>query len=1196
MVANVRVSFVLCGLLLLGSATEGLSQQFTGNIRGAVRDAGGIIPGVTVTLINEGTNVSRETVTNDVGEYNFPAIPPATYTIRTSLAGYRPFERLGIRIATQQFVTIDLVLEVGTLQEGITVTGDSPIIETSNASHGTVLSKDILEAMPSPGRNAFLIATLVPTVNWQADPRWNRQQDQICASQISLGGGGVRANNYVLDGVPISELQGRPVLHPTMEAIDDIKVQVHTFDAEMGRTGGGVFNTAARSGTNAFHGSGFYQIRPVWGSELPYFAKKRGDTKESTGLNASYYRLWGGSAGGPIVRNRTFFWTSTEGYRTRQLSERASLLPSAKQRVGDFSTTTRGGVPARIFNPWCRGGVASAKCPATGTGSLATGGEFTGAIIPRNHPAANPVAFKMAGYWPTPAQPNENSLPNDNITQSIQDVGDMWTFKGEHKFTNNWSLSGLYIYNRTIEEGRGNFAKGLSWLDASNYLVRHPKVFVLNNTNVLNNTTVLSLRYGYTSFPDGRYCVGGAPGRGCFEDGLASLGFSQTFLNSVDATAKNLFPLLTFQDFTGVGQHLNTAPIVWGGPYAVNAALTTLVGRHSLKFGADARELYVKTALLNETAGRYSFQGLFTSGPGGVGGYDFASFLLGAPSTGSISYDRGNGKYYTRYWGAYAHDDWRVGPKLTVNYGLRIEHEDGLREENNRITVGFDPSATSTQMQAIEAAARRNGYTGPAFKGGLMYAGVDGNNTYQGNPPAVKLSPRFGTTWALDNNTVVRGGYGLFWAPWQYIQTGHGTIGFTRTNEMAQSAAESAVPLTSLDDPFLSGLVSPTGSSLGILTGLGGDVEFIDQNKGAPKVHQYAIDVQRQLPSQMAVSLAYMGSTGVDIGFGGSTQVPIELNQINPDTLPRDAQGRWDAAALRRSIPNPFFGVQGMGELARRPTILAGQLLRPYPQFGNVSMLQTTEGGRRKYHAVVARLTKRLDDFWGGQFSYTWSRLRDNQWGELSTFVNRTATPQNYYDLDAEYGVSVIDTPHRAVLAPVVRIPAPASGRVVGSLLGEWSLSAMIEFVSGPPMAAYNATSSEANLGLFGGLQRLNPTDQAVDASGSQADRIATADHSTAAWLSRDAYASPGVGAYGTLPRLDTRTRHPFRRNVDLVVTKGLKLKGTKRAEIRFEFLNLTNNPMFAGTGTNFGAQDFGRITTTRGYSRITQVTMRYTF
>ena len=201
-----------------------------------------------------------------------------------------------------------------------------------------------------------------------------------------------------------------------------------------------------------------------------------------------------------------------------------------------------------------------------------------------------------------------------------------------------------------------------------------------------------------------------------------------------------MFPLLNFQNFTNVGQSLNTAPIDWGGPYAINAALTKLVGRHSLKFGADLRELFVATTLLSETAGRYSFQDLFSAGPGRVGGYDFASFLLGAPSSGSISYDRGDGKDYTRYWGVYAHDDWRPNANFTLNYGLRIEHEDGLREENNRITVGFDPAATSPELQSIEAAARRNGYTGPAFKGGLLYAGENGANTTRGSPGGQALT------------------------------------------------------------------------------------------------------------------------------------------------------------------------------------------------------------------------------------------------------------------------------------------------------------------------------------------------------------------------------------------------------------------------------------------------------------------------
>ncbi len=308
-------TFFLASVLLLACGTDGFSQQFTGGIRGAVRDANGVIPGATVIVTNEGTAVARDTVTNEVGEYSFPALVPATYTVRTSLPGYKTFERRGIRITTQQFVTLDLLLEVGAVEESITVTADAPLVETANASVGGVLDRESLEELPAPGRNAFMIGVMVPTVLAVGEPRFNRQQDQMVSSQISLGGGGVQANNYTLDGVPITDMRGFPVLNPTIEAIEGVKVQVHTFDAEMGRTGGGVFNTTARSGSNAFHGSGFFQTRPVWGQSLEYFSEKRGATKQSSGLADSFYHLYGGALGGPIAKNRTFFWFATEGYR-----------------------------------------------------------------------------------------------------------------------------------------------------------------------------------------------------------------------------------------------------------------------------------------------------------------------------------------------------------------------------------------------------------------------------------------------------------------------------------------------------------------------------------------------------------------------------------------------------------------------------------------------------------------------------------------------------------------------------------------------------------------------------------------------------------------------------------------------------------------------------------------------------------------
>src|SRR5256885_2987618 len=272
----------LCGVLLLLVAAAAGAQQFTGGVRGEVRDQNGVIPGVAVTLVNEATNISREVVTNAVGQYNLPAVAPGTYTLKTQLTGYKSYESKGLIVGTQQFITLDVVLQVGALEESVTVTGQSPLIDTSNASTGGVLDHTALESLPAPGRNAFLIGITVPTFTPVGDPQFNRQQDQSNASIVSLGGGGIRANNYILDGVPITELRGRAVLNPTIEAVEEVKVQGHTYDAEMGRTGGGVFNVTARSGTNSMHGSGFYQTRPVWGQSLNFFdAQTPGKTKEN---------------------------------------------------------------------------------------------------------------------------------------------------------------------------------------------------------------------------------------------------------------------------------------------------------------------------------------------------------------------------------------------------------------------------------------------------------------------------------------------------------------------------------------------------------------------------------------------------------------------------------------------------------------------------------------------------------------------------------------------------------------------------------------------------------------------------------------------------------------------------------------------------------------------------------------------------
>jgi hypothetical protein len=1202
---HVLTLLAITAVAMAGSAA---AQTFTGGVRGVVSDANGVIPGATVTLVNDATNVSRETSSNEVGQYNFPAVPPGTYSIRAQLTGYKTFERTGVRVATQQFLTLDIRLELGTIQETITVVAEAPLIDSTTASTGGVLDRELLESLPAPGRNAFLVGVTVPTVMPVGDPQFNRQQDQTNASRISLGGGGIRANNYLLDGVPITELTGRAILNPSIEAVEEVKVQVHTYDAEMGQTGGGVFNVATRSGSNDFHGSAFFQTRPVWGQNQNFFDDVAGRTKEQTGLSQAYYRLYGGAVGGPVFRDRTFFWFASEGYRSFTTRALNYVWPSLRQRTGDFSGTSIGGIPVRLFNPWCRGGVASARCPATGTGSLATNGEFINAIIPRSHPAANTTGFNLVNAWPTRTaggaeiSPNEDGEANARDTARIVDAADMFTVKVDHRFTNRISLSGFYVYNRTNEPGSGIMPPEFQHIEnTAEYfttLRRRPHALVINNTNIINDTTVLALRYGWTTWQDQTDFAEYTPG-------LASLGFSPAYVSGLHPDGPRMFPALSFNENTANVGGWGGNRRRWKGPIAINAALTKLWGNHNLKMGADYRQFGIQTTTETQMSGGFRFDRRFTSAAGIAGsGHELASLLLGLPveqagGTGSqVPVNRGEFEWFLRGYGGFIQDDWRVNSRLSMNFGVRVDHGDGLREVENRQTVGFDRNLANP----IDALVPKTGtlLQGQTLRGGLLYAGVDGANDYQGDPPAVTVAPRAGLSYSLNSRTVVRGGYGLFFAPARTSAATHGQGPFARTTTLSQTASPNTeMPITTLDNPYPGGILQPIGSSLGALGLVGGSLEVIDQHKGAAKVHQYSVDVQRELAGNMAVTIGYTGATGRDIGFGGSNTVAININQIDPEVARRlfpGANGTWNAAALNASVPNPFFGIAAAGELGRRATVPAGQLIRPFPQFGDINVFEVTEGGKRQYHAMVLELDKRVATRgWGGRLSYTWSNTRDNQFGETNTYASTTAVPQDFYDLDAEYGVSNFDSPHRIILAPIYRIPGPTTGRAA-LLLGGWTTSAIVELVSGAPLnATLSAGTSNTALGLLGGRQRPNVVAD-PNISGSDEEKVDTAITPGARWFNRGAFANPGGGQYGNAPRTLDDARLQFRKNLDIVVAKDTRFAGGQTAQIRFELLNLTNTPKFGGAVNTTDTATFGRITTQRGFMRIWQISLRYGF
>lgn len=1161
----------VCRVILIGAVLWHVlpaplaAQSFTAGVRGAVRDADGVVPGVTVQLVNEETNVTREAVSNNAGEYEFAGVAPGTYTLRAALSGFKTYQRQGLRISTQQFITFDPVLEVGDLQETVTVTADTALVQTANASVGVVLDADALQGLPSVARNMYMMSTVVPTVVLSGNQTFTRLQDLNHPSLVSLGGGARRANNYLIDGVSHTDLVNRPSVNPSLEAVESVNVQLHTYDAETGRTGGGVYNVTARSGTNVYRGTGFYQLRPNAFVANNFFSERAGREKTN-----SYFHNSGGGFGGPIVSNRTFFWFSMEGYKSLDSRNSGLRVPTARERIGDFSQSVNAaGQLVRIYDP-----LTTRVDPVTGR---LIRDPFPGNVIPRER--LNPVALNVLQYYPHPSRDISDGAANLESTADQTGYAVVSNIKIDHKFSDRVSTSGLYMTNKTSRTNENFWERGQGpnrFADPRDgTLDRSLQLLTLNHTWLPSNNTVLALRYGYTRLrDDDSTTIAFDP---------STLGFGSRFVNAMQVPK---FPRGSVFDYEGFGA-VDPTNRVWSS-WSLNSTLSRLVGRHSLKAGVELRRLGVDTQSFTGGSGDLRFDRFFTSADPlangtAASGNALASLLLGYPSG-----DPANQSHLTvssplngfvRYYGLFVQDDARLGSAVTLNVGMRLEHEDGFRERDDRITVGFDRTLNPGGMLGNVIV------DGRAVRGGLVYAGQNGAPSYQGAPPAVKLSPRVGLTYSLNPRTAIRGGYGVYWAPWNFQPVSgvnYGQTGFVRQTFLAQGQF---VPTTSLTDPFPGGVLQPTGNALGPLTGVGGQIEFVDQHKGAPWVQQYSVDVQREMGNALAFGLEYIGATGRSLGLGGSSEGIVNINQLDPAYLSL-------GSSLLDQVPNPFFGLPaGQGFAVSSPTVQRRQLLRPFPQFADILMRDHT-AGRSQYHALVLRAEKRMTNGWGGRVSYTFSRLMDNQFGETNYMQPNTPEALNAYDLDAEYSIGLLDVPHRLVLTPMVELPFGPGKRwlregVASAVLGGWTVSSIISLESGFPIALASATN---NTNLFTRTQRANLTGTDAATIGGRSDRI------LGQWLNPEAFGVPAAFTFGTAPRTSGQVRGPHRNNVDLAVVRSLPLSQRFRAELRLEVLNLTNTVKVIGPIHAVGSAGFGQIRSQSGFMRITQMMFRLSF
>ena len=589
--------------------------------------------------------------------------------------------------------------------------------------------------------------------------------------------------------------------------------------------------------------------------------------------------------------------------------------------------------------------------------------------------------------------------------------------------------------------------------------------------------------------------------------------------------------------------------------------------------------------------GTFTFTSAFTQGPnpnvgGTATGDAIASLLLGFPASGAFNIGTPN-DLYTHYVGGYIQDDFRLRSNVSVNFGVRYDFERGLTERNNAFTVGFDRE----RAFPIEA-------PGLTLKGGLMYAGVDGYPTHQGNPSKLNFGPRAGIAWSLGADTVLRGGYGLFWAPSQiaqaFSQAALGTRGFTASTTYlaSEDGGLTPCPTCTLTNPFPRGLETPQGAALGLQTGVGGDVDFVDQSGGSAYVHRYSIDLKRELPGRIAASVGYLGSRSERLAVGGTVDATVNINQLDPRYLTL-------GGTLQDQITNPFFGIPEFGTLATTQTIERRQLLRPYPQFRNV-LAHRVSTARARYNALALSLERRQHDGWGARVNYVFSVRKDNQFGEGNAFVINPAAALDNLDLEREYGYSLLDTPHRLNISGTIELPFGAgkrwlaSGGALGALVGGWAVSSVGMYQSGFPITVIQGNN---NSNLLGSGQRPNIV-AGIDPklSGSPEDNYDPG-CTCIPWLNPAAWGAAAPFTFGNAPRADVRVRTPVRTNWDIAVHKTHAI-GATRLTIRAELINAFDNPAFAGPRPGFGAAGnvFGTIAGVNGFPRTLQVMARVTW
>jgi hypothetical protein len=1158
--------------LLLGAALAvvgappALAQESRGSMSGTVKDnSGGALPGVTVTATKRDTNQATSTVTNETGAFNLLFLQPGIYTVSAELSGFKKTVRDNVEVRVNDRLGIDLTMEIGGLEETVTVLAESPLLETRSASQGQVIDEKRISLLPLSDGNPFILARLAPGMAYTGDLKFSRPFDNAGTTNV-VADGAPGVNEFTLDGSPNMASGNRVAFVPPSDAVQEFKVESATFDAQQGHTAGATINVAIKSGTNNFRGTGYFFYRDDSLSTNEYFLEKAGKPKAQMD-----YTRWGGTLGGPIIKNKTFFFGVFERLDDAFPEPDVFSVPTAAQRNGDFSALLSQGII--IYDP------ATAFTNSAGRVERLP---FPGNVIPSNR--ISPIAQNYMKYYPAPNQAGDAQGRNNYISDQVRsDDFYSFTVRGDHQFSQNQRL--FVRYNRNDRrEARSNWTGEINGVNPTgNYLFRINNQVTIDHVWTMSSGMLLNLRGGYAEFREPNI----RQHENVFDP--ATLGWSPSVVQYFQgAQYMPRFEIAAGTSVLGQDRGANTEHAIW----SFQPTWTKVTGAHNLRAGWDYRAYNEYGVPAAHAAGRYDFNANYTrqldNSPNAATGQQLAAMLLGQPTGGIIA--RNADRYnQTKYQGFFFQDDWRVNSKLTLNLGLRYEYEWATTERDNRNARGFDPTAALTITNAAQAAYAANPIpevSPSAFKvlGGVKFADDANRGFYAADKN--NWQPRLGMAYSIDDKTVLRAGWALYAVP--AVIYGSYQPGFSQDTNIVPTNDNGLTFVANLANPFPSGVADPPGSTLGADTFVGRSIGRWEADVNSfqnPQAMRWSVSVQRELPRQWVAELAYVGNRSSELA------VDIDLNPV-PRNYLSTSRTRDQATInyLTTNVANPFRNLLP-GTNLNGSTVQRQQLLLPYPQFTGVT--SRAHDGTSRYNGLQGRVEKRFTSGYTVLVSYTWSKFT-----EQVSLLN--ATDGSYEERPAD-----ADMPHRIVVSGIYELPF-GRGKKWGSdwngalnaIAGGWSIQAIYQAQSGRPVSTWGNIYYD---GDWGGLK--------ADYSKVK-DGLPIFD--TSGFYFHDAAVQTNGVDDPAKQRGDTRiqlaqniryfpTRLPNVRQqtlslMDMSFIKKVQFTDRVRGQFHIELLNAFDQPFFNVPNLDPRSSDFGKVTSTQNLALNVQLAFKLIF